>query len=112
MEVKAIAKNVSVSPKKLRQVVNAVRGKPVQEALVILGLMEKAAAIDVAKAIKSAAANAENNHQMDPDGLRVIELRADEGLKLRRMMPMARGKAGAMHKRYSHIVVVVSDGEA
>ena len=112
MEVKSIAKNVSVSPKKLRLIINTVRGKPVPEALVLLGLLAKPAAKDVAKAIKSAAANAENNHQLDPDGLRISEIRADEGIKLRRMMPMARGKAGAINKRHSHIVVVVSDGEA
>lgn len=112
MEVRSISRNISVSPKKLRLVIDTVRGKPVPEALVILGLLAKPAAKDVAKAIKSAAANAENNHQLDPDALRLREIRADEGLKLRRMMPMARGKAGAINKRHSHIVVVVTDQEA
>ena len=112
MEVRAISKNLSVSPKKLRLIVDAVRGKPVPEALMVLGLLTKPAAKDVAKAIKSAAANAENNHRLDPDGLRVVQIKADEGIKLRRMMPMARGKAGAIHKRHSHITVVVSDEEA
>lgn len=112
MEVRAIARNVSVSPKKVRVIINTVRGKRVQEALVVLQFLGKPAANDIAKLIKSAAASAENNYQLNPDGLRIVTIKADEGIKLKRMMPMARGKAGAIHKRHSHITVVVSDEEA
>ncbi|MBF8299205.1 MAG: ribosomal protein, partial [Dehalococcoidia bacterium] len=66
----------------------------------------------IAKTIKSSMASAENNYQLDPDALRVVTIKADEGIKLRRMRPMARGKAGTVHKRHSHITVVVSDQEA
>lgn len=112
MEVIAIAKNVSISPKRLRPLLDAVRGKHVQEALAALSLLPKHAAADVAKAIKSAVANAENNYSRDPDGLRIVMIRADEGIKLRRFMPHPRGRAGAVRKRHSHITVVVSDEEA
>lgn len=112
MEVKAIAKNISVSPKRLRPILNTVRGKPVTEALAVLSLLPKYAAADVAKAIRSAMANAENNFSGNPEGMRVAMIRADEGIKLRRFMPHARGRAGAVRKRHSHITVVISDEEA
>ncbi|MEE9285142.1 MAG: 50S ribosomal protein L22 [Dehalococcoidia bacterium] len=111
MEVRAIAKNVSVSPKKLRRIVDTVRGKPVSEAMVILQFIPSPAAGEVAKVVKSAAANAENNFQMDPERLRIVRITADEGIKLRRYQPMARGRAGTVHKRHSHITVVVDQEE-
>ena len=112
MEVRAVAKNISISPQKLGRVVETVRGRPVQEALVLLRFLPTPAAHEVAKAIKSAAANAENNFQMDPETLRVVAITANEGMKLRRSMPMARGRAGVVHKRSSHITVVVDEQEA
>jgi large subunit ribosomal protein L22 len=112
MEVRSVARNLSVAPKKLRPIINTVRGKPVQEAMVILQFLAQPAANDVAKVIKSAAASAENNYQLNPDALRVVTIKADEGIKLRRMRPMARGKAGVINKRHTHITVVVSDEEA
>ena len=111
MEVRATAKNVSVSPKKLHRIVDTVRGKPVGEALVILQFIPSPAAQEVAKVVKSAAANAENNFQMDPERLRIVGISADEGMKLRRYQPMARGRAGSVHKRHSHITVVVDHEE-
>ena len=111
MEARAIAKNVGVSPKKLRPIVDTVRGKAVAEALEILRFLPSPAAADVAKVIKSAAANAENNYQMNPDSLRIVSIGADEALKLRRMLPMPRGRAGLVHKRHSHITVVVGEEE-
>ncbi len=107
MEVRAIARNVGVSPKKLHRIVDLVRGKPVPEALTILRFVPSPAAAEVAKVVKSAAANAENNHQMDPERLRIVRITADEGLRLKRRRPMARGRAGVVHKRLSHIAVVV-----
>lgn len=112
MEAKTIAKNVSVSPRKVRLIADTVRGKPVAEALIALRFLPEHVAADVAKAIRSAAANAENNFQMNPQALRVVSIQINEGLKLRRMMPMARGRAGRVNKRHSHISVVVGDGEA
>ena len=112
MEAKTLAKNISVSPRKLRLIADVVRGKPVQEALVILQFMPEHAAADVARAVRTAMANAENTYQMNPQALRISAITIEEGLKLRRMMPMARGRAGRVNKRHSHIRVVVSDGEA
>ena len=112
MEVRAVAKNIRFSPKKLGRVVDAVRGRPVEEALTILRFLPTPAAHEVAKAVKSAAANAENNYQMDPESLRVVNITANEGMKLRRYQPMARGRAGTVRKRSSHITVTVDDEEA
>ena len=111
MQAKALAKNLSVSPRKLRLIVDTVRGKPVNEALVALRFLPEHSAADLAKAIRSAVANAENNYQMNPARLKVVSVTVDEGLKLKRMMPMARGRAGKVQKRHSHVSVVVSDGE-
>lgn len=111
MEVKATAKNISISPKKLKPLVSAVRGQPVSEALTMLRFVPSPAANEVAKVIKSAASNAENNFQLDPDTLRVVEIHANEGMKLRRFLPMPRGRAGLIQKRHSHITVVVSEKE-
>ena len=111
MEVRAKAKNISVSPKKLRRMVGAVRGLPVNEALTLLRFLPSAAAADIAKVIRSAAANAENNFQMNPDSLKIVGIRADEGMKLRRFRAAARGRAGSIHKRHSHITVVIDEKE-
>lgn len=75
----------------------------------MLRFVPSPAAGEVAKVIKSAAANAENNFQLDLGSLRVVEIHANEGMKLRRFLPMPRGRAGLIHKRHSHITVVVSE---
>ena len=111
MEVRAKAKNVSVSPKKLRRMVGVVRGLPVNEALTVLRFLPSAAAADIAKVIRSAVANAENNYQMNPDALKIVGITADEGMKLRRFRASARGRAGSIHKRHSHITVVIDEKE-
>lgn len=111
MEVKAIARNVGISPKKLHRIVETVRGKPVPEALTILQFVPSPAAGVVAKVVKSAAANAENNYKMDPEGLRIVHITANEAPRLKRFRPMARGRAGKVHKRYSHITVVVDQAQ-
>ena len=111
MEVSATAKNIGISPKKLRPLVAAVRGRPVEEALNLLQVLPTPAAGEVAKAIRSAAANAENNLTLDRGSLRVVAISANPGLKLRRMMPHPRGRAGLVLKRHSHITVTVSDEE-
>lgn len=111
MAVQAKAKDVRISPKKLQRVVRLVRGKRVSEALDILRLLPTPAAEKVAKVVKSAAANAENNHFMSPSELRVVRITADPGPTAKRFRPAARGRVGRIKKRSSHITVVV-DQEA
>ncbi|HEU4326377.1 MAG TPA: 50S ribosomal protein L22 [Roseiflexaceae bacterium] len=111
MEAKAILRNVRISPTKVRPVIDVVRGKPVGQALSILRYMPQKAAREVARLIKSAAANAENNYDMLPDDLVVKTIYADEGPRLKRFMPRARGRADRIYRRLSHITVIVDDGE-
>ncbi|MGQ9674888.1 MAG: 50S ribosomal protein L22 [Chloroflexota bacterium] len=111
MEVKATAKYVRMSPRKVRLVVGAVRGKPVNEALATLDFLPNAAARAVAKVVKSAAANAENNYQLSPDELYITRIYADEGPTLKRFRPRARGRVSPILKRSSHITVVVGEKE-
>ncbi len=112
MEVKAVGKNISVAQKKLQPVIETVKGKPVAEALKILQFLPMPVAQEIAKVVKSAAANAENNLKMNPDALRIVSITATEGLRLKRFDPMSRGRAGKKLKRHSHVVVVVDEREA
>jgi large subunit ribosomal protein L22 len=109
MEVKAISKDTGVSPRKIRLLVDMVRGKKVEEALTILKFAPTPNARIVAKAIKSAAANAENNYQMTPTDLKIVKIAADEARMLKRFRARARGRANQILKRSSHITVVVSE---
>ena len=102
---------VRISPNKVRLVIDLVRGKEVERALAILRYMPQKAAKEIARTIQSAAANAENNFEMDPDGLIVKTIYADEGPAFKRMMPRARGRADRIRKRTTHITVIVDDGE-
>lgn len=111
MKVKAVAKDVGISPRKVRLVVDMVRGKKVNEALVILSFVPKPAAKALSKVIKSAAANAENNFQMSPDDLEIIDICADQGHTLRRYRPKSRGRISPILKRSSHITVFVEEGK-
>ena len=106
-EAYAIAKNVRVTPRKARLVIDLVRGKNVKDALGILANVNKAAATPVAKVIKSAAANATNNFGMDEDKLYVAKIWANDGLKMKRYLPRAKGSASGLVKRSSHIAVIV-----
>ena len=106
-EARAIAKNVRVTPRKVRLVIDLVRGKDVKEALGILANVNKAASTPVAKLIKSAAANATNNFGMDEDRLYVATIYANDGLRMRRYLPRAKGSASGLVKRSSHITVIV-----
>jgi large subunit ribosomal protein L22 len=92
-------------------VIDLVRGKEVQRALSILRYMPQKAAKEIARTIQSAAATAENNFEMDPDGLVVKTIFADEGPAFKRSMPRARGRADRIRKRTTHITVIVDDGE-
>ena len=106
-EAKAIAKNVRVTPRKVRLVIDLVRGLPVKQALGILENVNRAASEPVMKVIKSAAANATNNFGMDEDALYIAEIYATDGLRMKRYLPRAKGSASGLVKRSSHITVVV-----
>jgi large subunit ribosomal protein L22 len=110
MEVKAVAKNVRISPRKLRPLVNMVRGRNVDEALTILRFAPTPKAKVIAKVVSSAAANAENNYHMAPD-LRIVSIFVDEAATMKRFRPRARGRVGRIMKRASHITVIVAEEE-
>ena len=104
---RAIAHDVRVTPRKARLVIDLVRGKDVNVALGILANVNKASSPIVAKVIKSAAANAINNFNMEEDRLYVAEIYANDGLRMKRFLPRAKGSASGLVKRTSHITVVV-----
>ena len=111
MAVRAMVKNVSVSPKKMRRVVDTVRGKKVEAALEILSFLPTPAARHVAKVVKSAANNAENNNMMAQGDLKIVSIYADPGTTLKRFRPRSRGRASRILKRTCHITVVVDEEE-
>jgi large subunit ribosomal protein L22 len=111
MKVKAVAKDVGISPQKVRLVVNMVRGKKVDEALTILRFLPTPTAKAVAKVVKSAVANAENNFQMSPADLRITDIFADQGHTLKRYRPQSRGRISPILKRSSNITVFVAEEE-
>ena len=106
-EAKATALNVRVTPRKVRLVIDLVRGKDVKVALGILANVNKAASEPVSKVIRSAAANAINNFGMDEDSLYIASIWANDGMKMRRYLPRAKGSASGLVKRSSHITCVV-----
>lgn len=109
MEARAIAKFIRVSPRKARMVVDLIRGKKLDEALAILRYTPNKATDAVTKVVKSAAANAEHNYEMDRDELIISAVFIDQGPSLKRMMPRAMGRADIIKRKTSHITVVVSD---
>lgn len=109
MQAKAVARTVRIAPRKVRLVLDLVRGKEVGEAVALLKLTNKRAADVVEKLIQSAVANAEHNYDMDVDNLVVSEIYANEGPTLKRFRPRARGRATAINKRTSHITVVLTE---
>jgi large subunit ribosomal protein L22 len=111
VEVMAVAKHIGISPRKLRPVIDTVRGKSVDEALAILRFLPTPAARVVAKVVKSAAANAENNFEMSPSDLRIVRIYAGDGRTLKRYRARARGRVSPILKRSSHITVVVEEQE-
>lgn len=112
MEVRAIARHVEMSPRKVRLVGDAVKGKSVREAMAALQLIPNKAGDLIAKAVKSAAANAENNYNLATEDLYVVQVLADPGRSLKRWRARARGRAAPIIKRTSHITVVVKEREA
>jgi large subunit ribosomal protein L22 len=111
MEVRAVAKNIGISPYKVRFVIDLIRGKKVEEALNILKFTPTPTARAVAKVVKSAAANAENNFEMSPSDLKIVKIFADGARTLRRYQARARGQGDIIRKRSSHITVIVSEQE-
>ena len=109
MEVRAVAKNIGVSPRKVRPLVNMVRGKKVNEALTILNFAPTPTARLVAKVVKSAAANAENNFEMSLSDLKIINIFVDEARTQKRYHAQARGRVSPILKRSSHITVIVDE---
>ena len=108
-QVRAVSKYIMGSPLKARRIVNTVRGMNATRALEVLALMPQASATPVAKTIKSALANAEENYGLDPDDMVIAEITANEGPRLRRIRFGARGRVKPIRKRTSHITVVLEE---
>jgi len=112
MKVSAVSIDVRVSSRKVKLIVDMVRGRRVGEALTLLRYLPPTPAVEaVAKTIKSAAANAENNFQMEPDGLRITDIFANEGHTFKRFRAQARGRINPILKRSTHINVSVAEEE-
>ena len=111
MRATATAKYVRGSTRKARLVVQVIRGRSVEEAAALLRFMPQAAAKEVANVLKSATANAENNHNLSAEDLVVLDAVADEGPTIKRWRPRAQGRAFPIHKPMTHITVTVGNGE-
>ncbi len=110
MEVRAAAKYVRISPQKVRKLIDAVKGKPVEDGLDLLKFMPQKAASIVEKTIRSAVANADQIPDMDVDSLVIQNITADQGPTLKRFKARARGRGTRILKRTSHITVILSEG--
>ena len=109
--VQAVAKQIGASPKRLKPILDSVRGQNVDQAVDTLSLLSSPWAKVVAKVVQSAAANAENNLMLNRDSLRIVRISADQAKPLKRFRPRARGRIGRITKRSSHITVVVDTQE-
>ena len=110
MEVRAAAKYVRISPQKVRKLIDAVKGKPVEDGLNLLKFMPQKAASIVEKTIRSAVANADQIPDIDVDSLVILNITADQGPTLKRFKARARGRGTRILKRTSHITVILSEG--
>ena len=106
--VRAKARFVRVAPRKARLVADQVRGMPIEDARALLAFSSKDAARDLSRLIESAAANAEANHELVAEDLRIADIRVDEGPTLKRWRARARGRATPIHKRTSHLSVALT----
>lgn len=111
MKVVSTYKSARISPLKARDVAREIQGLPVSQALNILNFTPRKAAQLVGKTLKSAAANAENNHDADPDNMLVEEATVTDGPSYRRFKPRARGSASAIKRRTCHIRIVLAPNE-
>jgi large subunit ribosomal protein L22 len=110
-EAQAVARMIRVSPRKLNLVAGLIRGKKVASALADLTFSKKRIAIDVRKALESAIANAENNHDLDVDDLVVAEAHVGKALVMKRFAPRARGRSSRIEKPFSNLTIVVRQVE-
>ncbi|HET8639872.1 MAG TPA: 50S ribosomal protein L22 [Solirubrobacterales bacterium] len=108
IKVRASSRYVRIAPRKARLVADQVRGLHIEKARALLQFSPRSAADDIRKLIESAASNAENNHDLIADEMRIAEITVDEGPTLRRYRPRARGSASPILKRTSHIAVALS----
>src|SRR5256885_13850336 len=100
MQVRAIARDIGISPRKMRLVTNAVKGLRVNEALAILQFLPNGGAVPVSKVVASAAANAENNYNLNPDELYILNIVADDARGFKRVKPRAHGRVGYIKRRF------------
>jgi len=107
MQARALVRGISMSPRKMRVVANLVRNKKVEEAVGLLDLMPKKAAGIISKAIKSAAANAEDRNEVSVEDLRIHLITVDGGTIHKRWMPRSMGRANRINSRTSHVTIVV-----
>ncbi len=113
MRVSATARYLRGSTRKARLITGVIKGKPVEEAAALLRFMPQVAARDIARVLKSATANAENNHNLSAEDLVVADAIANEGPHtIKRWQPRAQGRAFPIHKPMTHITIVVADREA
>jgi large subunit ribosomal protein L22 len=108
-EAKAVARMLRVSPQKLNLLAQLIRGKRVDTALADLEFSRKRISVEVRKALQSAIANAENNHNLDVDDLVVAEAHVGKALVMKRFSPRARGRAGRIEKPFSNLTIVVRE---
>ena len=108
-QARAELRHARISARKVKIVIDTIRGKNAKEALAILKYTNKAAAPVVEKLVKSAMANAVNNHNMDESKLYISEVYANQGTTMKRIMPRAQGRANRIRKRTSHITVVLKE---
>ena len=111
MEAKAVEKHIRMSPRKIRYVVDMIKLRKIEDAVDILSLTPKKAAVIVKKAIQSAVANATENHKMKEEDLFISKILVNEGPTLKRFRPRARGRSTRIRKRTSHLSVYVSNGK-
>lgn len=109
MEVKATAKYIRIAPRKIRIVMNLIRGKSIREAFAILKFTPKVGSEVIEKVLHSAVANAEHNNDMDVEKMFVSSCSVDQGPTLKRIHPRSRGQAFKILKRSSHVTVAVSE---
>lgn len=111
LEARAQARYVRIAPRKVRVVLDLIRGKNVDEALNILRFTPRASSKVIEKLVMSAAANAENNHDMNRDALYITECYADQGPIIKRYRPRAKGRASSIQKKTSHITIKLKEKE-
>ena len=111
VEAKAVLRFVRMAPRKMRMVIDLIRGRDVTEALTLLKYLPRAAAAVIEKLLQSAVANAGQRDLGDPESLRIVRAYVDGGPTLKRFQPRAQGRASPIHKRTSHVTIVVAPTE-